>query len=519
MQNETAGPAAERPESPQEQSIGIEVHLGLSVPLINGAKEIQIKSAVAAMAGVNGEALVIDGLENAWSGSKMHLRLAIPQSNVDKVRLRINLDRLNLELKRSNLPNAKGIKEEKPGFKAANLKKRHTIGASGQGGLSGMDFSEFSKLMGNEEPSQMSLTIDVIAPKYEVMLMYDSLQEGILETTALNKWPKSSVKFLSQHEVKGTRLQPSKVIVAWNLEAPARARDMMLEAMEDSETGLRKWAEKKGLPQVKVVELTITKVAKPISRFKRAATKVSIANSFLAAAKRNVEATEDSGQFTRSTSAPGIQIAESQELDQSSLSLDSQGPELGGFKRTPSAPDAVGPFTASKPASEKGVDKDPSDGAGVHERGSSIVEPMITSPGITTRINSNNLAITRTSSGGVYVHPAAEKPRTSAILPFFSRAESAVKSEIAYEDDHFSRVPSGASVHEGGAAGGRDFSRASSAERAAGFLLQASQGVLNIFSRASSSASQTKTGSGEDKFSRAGSSGDDVFSRAGSARR
>ena len=154
MQNETAGPAAERPESPQEQSIGIEVHLGLSVPLINGAKEIQIKSAVAAMAGVNGEALVIDGLENAWSGSKMHLRLAIPQSNVDKVRLRINLDRLNLELKRSNLPNAKGIKEEKPGFKAANLKKRHTIGASGQGGLSGMDFSEFSKLMGNEEPSR-----------------------------------------------------------------------------------------------------------------------------------------------------------------------------------------------------------------------------------------------------------------------------------------------------------------------------------------------------------------------------
>ncbi len=500
-----------RPESPQEQTVGIEVHLTFSMAQINGTKEAQIKSAVAAMAGVNCEALVVEGLENVRSGSRMHLCLTMPKSDLQKVRLRMNLDRLNLELKRSNLPNAKGIKEEKPGFKAAPLKGRHTNEVFGlPGGLAGMEFSEFNKLMGNEEPSQMSLIMEVIAPKIEVMLMYDSLQEGILETTALNKWPKSSVRFVSHREVKGTRLQPSKVVVSWNLEAPARARDLMLAAMEDSETGLRRWAEKKGLPLVKVVELTITDLAKPVSRFKRAATKISIANSFLATAKRNLQETK--GEFTRSTSAPGFRNPKSEEVDRSP---EIKAPELGGFKRTPSAPDAVGTFTPSKPDNVRPVDTDLCDSAGGHRQGASIVEPMITSPGITTRINPNNLSITRTPSGGVYVHPAAENPRTSAILPFFSRAESVVKSEIAYDSDYFSRVPSGAAEE----AGGQGFSRASSAEKAAGFFRQVSQGVLNVFARASSSTDETKTGSGEDKFSRAGSSSDDKFSRAGSAAR
>ena len=504
-----------RPESPQEQTVGIEVHLTFSVAQINGIKEAQIKSAVAAMVGVNCEVLVVEGLENAWSGSRMHLCLTIPKSDLQKVRLRMNLDRLNLELKRSNLPNAKGIKEEKPGFKVAPLKRRHTTGvfALPEGGLAGMEFSEFNKLMGNEEPSQMSLIMEVIAPKIEVMLMYDSLQEGILETTALNKWPRSSVRFVSHREVKGTRLQPSKVVVSWSLEAPARARDMMLAAMEDSQTGLRRWAEKKGLPLVKVVELTITDLAKPVSRFKRAATKIGIANSFLATAKRNLQ--EAKGEFTRSTSAPGFRNPESEEFDRSPESPEIKAPELGGFKRTPSAPDAVGTFTPSKPDIVRPVDTDLCDSAGIHGRGASIVEPMITSPGITTRINPNNLSIIRTPSGGVYVHPAAEKPRTSTILPFFSRAESVVKSEIAYESDYFSRVPSGATEE----AGGRGFSRASSAEKAAGFFRQVSQGVLNVFTRATSSTNERKTGSGEDKFSRAGSSGDDKFSRAGSAAR
>jgi hypothetical protein len=90
-----------------------------------------------------------------------------------------------------------------------------------------------------------------------------------------------------------------------------------------------------------------------------------------------------------------------------------------------------------------------------------------------------------------------------------------VKSEIAYDSDYFSRVPSGAAEE----AGGQGFSRASSAEKAAGFFRQVSQGVLNVFARASSSTDETKTGSGEDKFSRAGSSSDDKFSRAGSAAR
>jgi hypothetical protein len=98
-----------RGQSPVDEftSIFIEVRLPMVLSTIDKKKEQQIKLSVAAMAGLDGEALVVEGMESAAAGSKMSLQMKILTTRIEKVRLRINLDRLNLELKRCNLPAAK----------------------------------------------------------------------------------------------------------------------------------------------------------------------------------------------------------------------------------------------------------------------------------------------------------------------------------------------------------------------------------------------------------------------------
>jgi len=353
----------------------------------------------------------------------------------------------------------------------------------------------------------------------------------VQESGGLDKYSDTAVKFVSQKEVKGSRLQPTKVIVTWNISAPASAFDGLLLALKDSNTGLRKWAERKGLPEVAVVSMTITAKTKPQSRFRRAVRKVGMINRFSSSAERSAEA-----GFERSSSAPGGASESpgwSQAHLRTSADVETEG-GLGGFRRTPSAPGAVGVFSKS-PSAPSGHHRteDNATSPQVAVEGGGIVEPLI-SPGMTTKVNQHNLAITRTSSGGVYVHPTAPT-RKAGIFPFsFSRAQSAVQSELAYEDSYFSQAPLGSSVENPVAdgvgfsrassecaEGGGGFSRASSTDRAKGLLRQASTALGNVFSRASSRADT----SGEDRFTRSSSregaagrasSGNDAFVRTNS---
>ena len=278
------------------------------------------------------------------------------------------------------------------------------------GSMTVIDFSHFKKMMsdGSEDlPAKMELAMDITASKVEVLLLYDSVQEGLLEAGKLERYANTSVNFLSQKEVKGTRLQKTKVMVKWNISAPAGARDDIFAALTDSDTGLRKWAERKGLPEVTVNDLTIIERSKPVSRLKRAATKVAIINSFASAAK----AKENDPEFERSNSAPPIGQSRENAADEGigvghegsvhglvgSVQQFERTPSggvpkvavggfaIGGFTRTPSAPDHL-----SSNGTSKGVIRSDS----LANNASTAVQPIDTSEPIcsnsqeiTTEIN------------------------------------------------------------------------------------------------------------------------------------
>jgi hypothetical protein len=473
------------PNNPQQLSIYVEVHLVMPIETINIPKELQIKLAIAAMLGVADEVVVIVAIQRAGRGSRITVTTKLSDADLKTVRNRLNIDRLNLEFKRRNLQGAKVVKE----VKAPKEVGSRTPGAirDERGGVPGMNFSQFKNLL-SAPIAQMELIVHVTASKLDVMLMLDSIQEGIREAGALDKFKDAQVKFSSQKEVKGSRLQPTKVLVTWNLSAPENARDFLFETLNDSVSGLRKWSAAKGLPEVIVAELTIKERAKPISHFKRAAAKIKIINTFSNATKNNGEEGTAHSEFERSASAPAPGIAENDGHNRSDVDGCgvSEKPTLGGFQRAPSAPEAIG----SSPSREEGVmefKRTPSAARNLIE-GSGIVDP---------------------------VRSPLKKVKQKSMSAFFNFARmpsATVQEEIAFESRAGSTYFFRSSSAEG------EFTRASSAERVAGLLRKATAAVGSVFSRSSSAAPNENRGSEEDldRFGRAGSAGVDRFSRAGS---
>ena len=527
----TASGSKSKKDDPDAETIlCVEVHMPIALSTISGIKEAQIKLAVAGMAGVGVEVLSVDRMENAGgSTSRVCIKITVLMSRIQKMRLRVNKDRLNLELRRANLPNAKGIKEIKAGSKPGGwglLSRSQTVPGGKGVDRTSKDYSEFKKLMSSGEdhaPAKMDLSLHISAAKHEVMLMYDSLQEGINEVAEFERYKREghevSVTFVAQTEAKASRLIKAKVTVSWRVEAPAGARDHIFAMLTDSDSGLRKWAEKKGLPETIVGELTIAE-RQTLSLWKRAGRKASIITAFANASRKNSENMQrcESAPTVQQTPVPGEQngftrtpsggvtedetavagrddahtmsgklmaVTHFSRTASGGLSARAIGGfAKGGFTRTPSAPDQLRNLAAEE-GGAKGDEAAEAQG---------IEDQIPPSPGMTTEINQNNLAITRTSSGGVYVKPAAQLRRKTSILgnmtSFFLRAESAeVKSDIAYQSsENGTRPNSREGFRRAGSHQSEDLPQALSGQPPQTFFRRASSAVSSMFSRAGSSS-------------------------------